>query len=365
VQTVKSADMSELLLEYEAISDIGENLDIPDLFAIPILEALEHVNLDAAAGEEDWSPDDDAEIDELITIYFRQAGRVPLLNAEQERNLAKRIQLGNEAIIELQQRRGSLTSEERLALISLYLDRKKARQRFILANTRFVISVAKAYIDQGLPFADLIQEGNVGLLKAVDRYDHTRGARFTTYAAWWIRQTIMRALTQKSRVVHIPIRVGEKARTYNKAYELAFQQAKRQPTDEEVLENSTLTMEDIEDVKEARRVSDQVSLDLPIGEDSELGDFVEDQFFQPPESIAVHHSLQDNIELLLSSLTEREFKIIVLRFGLDGGEPQTQDQIGAVLGVTGERIGQLEKGAMKVLRELPETQYLKDYLYAA
>lgn len=299
-----------------------------------------------------------------VALYFRQMGTEPLLDAEEEIILAKRIEAGNEAQEALDSNNNQRKSEK-AELEATVADAQAARARMGRANTRLVISIAKRYMGRGLPFPDLIQEGNVGLMRAVAKYDYKRGNRFSTYATWWIRQKIKRALSQKTRTVRIPVQMNERIRLmYKRANELT-QELGRRPTAEEIAERMDLRTEKVAQMLDDSR--DIYSLDRPVGdaEESELfGDFIKDKSSEEPFDQAVKGQLQADIEDLLEELTPRQAMILRMRFGLgkNQGAKMTLEQIAVKFGLSRERIRQLEKQALRQLRNPRLAHNLRDYL---
>jgi RNA polymerase primary sigma factor len=241
-------------------------------------------------------------------------------------------------------------------------DGQAAREHLGRANTRLVVSIAKRYMGQGLPFPDLIQEGNVGLMRAVDKYDYTRGNRFSTYATWWIRQAITRALAQKTRTIRIPLHMTERIRQMYRTAQNLEQSLGRRPSPEEIAAEMDLPAETVRGMMDASQHA--IALERPVGDDgdSEFGDFIEDQDSPSPVESATQHLLQETIEEILSELTPRQSHILRLRFGLGGGEPHTLEEIANKFGLSRERIRQLEKEALRSLRHPRLAHNLRDYL---
>ncbi len=302
--------------------------------------------------------------DDPVGLYFRQMAQEPLLTAQEEIELAKRIELGKEArkcLLKPGLREmyglGWIAHMERLVG-----DGQAAREHLGRANTRLVVSIAKRYMGQGLPFPDLIQEGNVGLMRAVDKYDYTRGNRFSTYATWWIRQAITRALAQKTRTIRIPLHMTERIRQMYRTAQHLEQSLGRRPSPEEIAAEMDLPSEAIRGMMDASQHA--IALERPVGDDgdSEFGDFIEDQDSPSPVESATQHLLQETIEEILSELTPRQSHILRLRFGLGGGEPHTLEEIANKFGLSRERIRQLEKEALRSLRHPRLAHNLRDYL---
>ncbi|MEO8393504.1 MAG: sigma-70 family RNA polymerase sigma factor [Chloroflexota bacterium] len=302
--------------------------------------------------------------DDPVGLYFRQMAQEPLLTALEEIDLAKRIEMGKQAR-ETLLRMGSrdLYSDAWIAhLERLVYDGQAAREHLGRANTRLVVSIAKRYMGQGLPFPDLIQEGNVGLMRAVDKYDYKRGNRFSTYATWWIRQAITRALAQKTRTIRIPLHMTERIRQMYRTAQSLEQSLGRRPAPEEIAAEMDLPADTIRSMMDASQHA--IALERPVGDDgdSEFGDFIEDQDSPSPVESATQHLLQETIEEVLSELTPRQSHILRLRFGLGGGEPHTLEEIANKFGLSRERIRQLEKEALRRLRHPRLAHNLRDYL---
>jgi RNA polymerase primary sigma factor len=302
--------------------------------------------------------------DDPVGLYFRQMAQEPLLTAQEEIELAKRIEVGKQARETLARLApNEITNEALLAQVRrLVQDGQAAREHLGRANTRLVVSIAKRYMGQGLPFPDLIQEGNVGLMRAVDKYDYKRGNRFSTYATWWIRQAITRALAQKTRTIRIPLHMTERIRQMYRTAQSLEQSLGRRPSPEEIAMEMDLPADSIRSMMDASQHA--IALERPVGDDgdSEFGDFIEDQDSPSPVESATQHLLQETIEEVLSELTPRQSHILRLRFGLGGGEPHTLEEIANKFGLSRERIRQLEKEALRRLRHPRLAHNLRDYL---
>lgn len=300
--------------------------------------------------------------DDPVGLYFRQMAQEPLLTAQEEIDLAMRIELGREASAKLDNPDLHFSAEECLELQRQIEDGQLAREHLGRANTRLVVSIAKRYMGQGLPFPDLIQEGNVGLMRAVDKYDYKRGNRFSTYATWWIRQAITRALAQKTRTIRIPLHMTERIRQMYRTAQVLEQALGHRPTPEEIASEMELPPESVRGMMDASQHA--IALERPVGDDgdSEFGDFIEDQDSPSPVEAATQHLLQETIEEVLSELTPRQSHILRLRFGLGGGEPHTLEEIANKFGLSRERIRQLEKEALRRLRHPRLAHNLRDYL---
>lgn len=296
--------------------------------------------------------------DDTVSLYFRQMASEPLLTAKQEVALAQRIQRGLEAA-RLLETYDDLPFAQVRQLQGLIDDGQEAREHLGRANTRLVVSIAKRYRNQGLPMSDLIQEGNVGLMIAVDKFDHTMGNRFSTYASWWIRQTITRALSQKSRTIRLPLHLSDQLRRINTASEILEQELGREPSHRELAMHLDMAPAEVRETLEANPQT--IPLELPVGEDSEFGDFLEDQESIGPDEALHSLDLSESVERVLSDLLPREAEILRLRFGLKDGVPQTLEQVGKVMGLSRERIRQIERQALRRLRQPQFAALLRDF----
>lgn len=296
---------------------------------------------------------------DTVGLYLREMARVPLLSTEEEVSLAMRIEAGWEAAAELEAAPDSDRATEWRWLVG---DGNEAREHLISANTRLVVSIAKKYMNRGVPFLDLIQEGNLGLMKAVEKFDYKRGYRFSTYATWWIRQTITRAIADQGRTIRVPVHMSDRIRRLYRVIRELEQKNGTKPTVEEIAETMEL---EPRKVQWMLRVSWQpLSLEQPVGEDgdSELGSFIENDELPTPAQSAYHNLLEEKIEEVLATLTEREAKILRLRFGLQNGRSYTLEEVGQKFGLTRERIRQIEGRALRRLRHPRRSRQLKDYL---
>jgi len=297
---------------------------------------------------------------DLVRIYLREIGRVPLLTAEDEVELAKSIEAGLFAEEKLAHT-AILSRMEQLDLELLSRDGLRAKQRLIEANLRLVVSIAKRYVGRGMLFLDLIQEGNLGLIRAVEKFDYTKGFKFSTYATWWIRQAITRAIADQARTIRIPVHMVETINKLVRVQRQLHQDLGREPTPDEI--GLEMGLSPIRVVEIQRIAQEPVSLQSPIGEeDSDLGDFIEDADAVVPIEAAAFILLQDQLEDILGTLSDREQRIIQLRFGLTDGHPRTLEEVGREFGVTRERIRQIESKTLAKLRHPSRAQMLREYL---
>jgi RNA polymerase primary sigma factor len=297
-----------------------------------------------------------------VKDYLKQIGKVPLLNAEQEVELAKRIEAGLFAEEKLGTGTGGLTPDQRLDMEWIAEDGRRAKNHLLEANLRLVVSLAKRYTGRGMLFLDLIQEGNLGLIRAVEKFDYTKGYKFSTYATWWIRQAITRAMADQARTIRIPVHMVEVINKLARVQRQMLQDLGREPTPEELAAELDMTPEKVIEVQKYGR--EPISLHTPLGEDgdSEFGDLIEDsEAIQPGEAVSFT-LLQEQLHSVLDTLSEREAGVVSMRFGLTDGQPKTLDEIGKVYGVTRERIRQIESKTMSKLRHPSRSQVLRDYL---
>lgn len=325
--------------------------DVEDDDKDDALEPDDDVDEDRDAAPEknisiDLSVDASVNIDDPVRMYLKEIGRVPLLSADEEIVLAKQIEAG---------------AEEDATYKEIQLS-KKAKKKLVDANLRLVVSIAKRYVGRGMLFLDLIQEGNLGLIKAVDKFDYTKGYKFSTYATWWIRQAITRAIADQARTIRIPVHMVE---TINKLIRISrqlLQDKGREPTPEEIAEGMGITAERVREIQKIAQ--EPVSLETPIGEeeDSHLGDFIEDQDAVAPDDAASYILLQEQIEDVFTCLTDREQQVLILRFGLKDGKPRTLEEVGQHFNVTRERIRQIEGKALTKLRNRGKRDKIKDFL---
>ena len=308
--------------ELEALDD--ENID-----ESIIKEDLEHVEEDL-----DLSVPEGISVNDPVRMYLKEIGKIPLLTSEEEIELAKRMEQNDE----------------------------EAKRKLAEANLRLVVSIAKKYVGRGMLFLDLIQEGNLGLIKAVEKYDYRKGFKFSTYATWWIRQAITRAIADQARTIRIPVHMVETINKLIRVSRQLVQELGREPTPEEIAKVMNISEERVREI--LKIAQEPVSLETPIGEedDSHLGDFIEDQDVQAPADAAAFELLKEQLDDVLETLTPREKKVLKLRFGLDDGRSRTLEEVGQVFGVTRERIRQIEAKALRKLRHPMRSKRLKDYL---
>ncbi|QUL53617.1 RNA polymerase sigma factor RpoD [Paenibacillus tritici] len=322
---------------YEQLSDLGievVNENDEEVNSLRPSEDNEDKEGDDFSFDDDLSLPPGIKINDPVRMYLKEIGRVPLLSADDEVELAMRIKNGDE----------------------------EAKRRLAEANLRLVVSIAKRYVGRGMLFLDLIQEGNMGLIKAVEKFDHNKGFKFSTYATWWIRQAITRAIADQARTIRIPVHMVETINKLIRVSRQLLQELGREPSPEEIAAEMELT---VEKVREIMKIAQEpVSLETPIGEedDSHLGDFIEDQEALAPADAAAYELLKEQLEDVLDTLTEREENVLRLRFGLDDGRTRTLEEVGKVFGVTRERIRQIEAKALRKLRHPSRSKRLKDFL---
>jgi RNA polymerase primary sigma factor len=305
-----------------------------------------------------------------VRMYLREIGRVPLLVAAEEVDLAKRIEAGAEASEHLADldaagSLGDLPADESRRLQALADDGDDAKSALIQANLRLVVSIAKRYVGRGMQFLDLIQEGNMGLMRAVEKFDYTKGFKFSTYATWWIRQAITRSIADQARTIRIPVHMVESINRVHRVQRQMVQQLEREPTVDELAEEVGMTPER---VREIQRISlDPLSLDSPVGEedDSYLADFIKDDGAEEPDDAATRQMLQNEVRKVLDELNDREKEVVIMRFGLDDEQPRTLEEVGKQFGVTRERIRQIESKTLAKLRHPHRSQKLREYLEGA
>jgi RNA polymerase primary sigma factor len=321
-------------LDEHHVAVLSETEEDDEILDDMILEDAEDADIDIE--KIDLSVPDGVSIEDPVRMYLKEIGKVPLLTAEEEIELAKRMEAGDE----------------------------KAKQKLAEANLRLVVSIAKRYVGRGMLFLDLIQEGNLGLIKAVEKFDYEKGYKFSTYATWWIRQAITRAIADQARTIRIPVHMVETINKLIRESRQLLQELGREPLPEEIAERMGIS---VERVREILKISQEpVSLETPIGEeeDSHLGDFIQDQNVPVPAEAAASNLLRDQLNEVLDTLTEREQKVLRLRFGMDDGRARTLEEVGKEFQVTRERIRQIEAKALRRLRHPSKSRKLKDYLDA-
>ena len=381
------------MLEYQEIADFFKDLNLdPEKFEM-VIDYLEQNGIDVLKISNDDDVDDDIILDEEdevevekidlsvpegvsvedpVRMYLKEIGKVPLLSADEEIELAQNMEDGAVAIEKINVLKGRLdgASEEEKAEIkeeikTLQRDVDKgadAKKRLAEANLRLVVSIAKIYVGRGMLFLDLIQEGNLGLIKAVEKFDYKKGYKFSTYATWWIRQAITRAIADQARTIRIPVHMVETINKLIRVSRQLLQELGREPSPEEIAKEMSMP---VDRVREILKISQEpVSLETPIGEeeDSHLGDFIKDDNVPVPADAAAFTLLKEQLEEVLGTLTEREQKVLTLRFGLEDGRARTLEEVGKEFNVTRERIRQIEAKALRKLRHPSRSRKLKDYL---
>ena len=318
---------------FDAIEKIGINLneDFEDEPDEEDLKEVEDLNIEEAFDDTSF---EGINLDDPVRMYLREIGRIPLLSYEEETELAKKVLKGDE----------------------------EAKQKLAEANLRLVVSIAKKYVGRGMLFLDLIQEGNMGLIKAVEKFDYTKGFKFSTYATWWIRQAITRAIADQARTIRIPVHMVETINKLIRTSRHLLQQMGREPTPEELAKELDMSVEKVQEIQKIAQ--DPVSLETPIGEedDSHLGDFIQDDDSPAPQDVAAYTLLREQLEEVMGTLTPREAKVLRLRFGLDDGKARTLEEVGKEFDVTRERIRQIEAKALRKLRHPSRSKKLKDYM---
>ncbi len=382
------------MLEYQEISDFFADMQLEAEQFDKILDFLEANNIDVLRITDDDSDDeillevddedeievekidlsvpDGVSIEDPVRMYLKEIGKVPLLSAEEEIELAKNMEAGavaKEKIAILKSREKNATEEELAEIKEEIRNLQKdldagdeAKKRLAEANLRLVVSIAKRYVGRGMLFLDLIQEGNLGLIKAVEKFDYRKGYKFSTYATWWIRQAITRAIADQARTIRIPVHMVETINKLIRVSRQLLQELGREPSPEEIAAEMNMP---VERVREILKISQEpVSLETPIGEeeDSHLGDFIQDDNVPVPADAAAFTLLKEQLEEVLGTLTEREQKVLTLRFGLEDGRARTLEEVGKEFNVTRERIRQIEAKALRKLRHPSRSRKLKDYL---
>ena len=382
------------ILEYQEISDFFRDMNLDEEKMEKVLDFLEANKVDVlriSDGDDDdddiiLDDEDEVEVEKIdlsvpegvsvedpVRMYLKEIGKVPLLSADEEIELAQKMEAGSVAVekIPLLKERLAETGDEQekeeiqaeIKALQLDVDRgSDAKKRLAEANLRLVVSIAKRYVGRGMLFLDLIQEGNLGLIKAVEKFDYRKGYKFSTYATWWIRQAITRAIADQARTIRIPVHMVETINKLIRVSRQLLQELGREPTPEEIAEEMKMP---VERVREILKISQEpVSLETPIGEeeDSHLGDFIKDDNVPVPADAAAFTLLKEQLEEVLGTLTEREQKVLTLRFGLEDGRARTLEEVGKEFNVTRERIRQIEAKALRKLRHPSRSRKLKDYL---
>jgi len=341
--------------------DLPDMLDMPGDDDLEGMAELEAIGLDLI---EDLGYQQAIETDDVVGLYLKEAGRVPLLTGEEEVRLAKRMEMGRFALEKLQDEGDYLPLEERMDLNDVVEDGNRAQEHLIQANSRLVISVAKKYTGRGVPFLDLIQEGNIGLIRAARKFDYRLGHKFSTYATWWIRQAVSRAVADQGRTIRVPVHMGDQINRLRRVTMRLTQELGRDPTLTELAEGMETTPDKVNTLIEVARRP--ISLETPTDEDeeSEIGDFVEDTSSPAPSEMTDAEMLREHLSMALNKLPEREAKILQLRYGLLDGEQHTLEEVGKAIGVTRERVRQLEAQALNRLRRSSSHQILRDFMYS-
>ncbi|WP_280402291.1 RNA polymerase sigma factor [Nocardia carnea] len=371
------ADLGDLEVSEDDLTDEGDDLVAEVAEEEPEAETAEPTAADKASGDFVWDEEEsealrqarkDAELTasaDSVRAYLKQIGKVALLNAEEEVELAKRIEAGLYAAEKM--REFTEAGEKPPVAIRrdynwIIRDGNRAKNHLLEANLRLVVSLAKRYTGRGMAFLDLIQEGNLGLIRAVEKFDYTKGYKFSTYATWWIRQAITRAMADQARTIRIPVHMVEVINKLGRIQRELLQDLGREPTPEELAKEMDITPEKVLEIQQYAR--EPISLDQTIGDegDSQLGDFIEDSEAVVAVDAVSFTLLQDQLQSVLETLSEREAGVVRLRFGLTDGQPRTLDEIGQVYGVTRERIRQIESKTMSKLRHPSRSQVLRDYL---
>lgn len=337
---------------------ISETEDEPDEDALLDVENDEDISIEKI----DLSVPEGTNIEDPVRMYLKEIGKVPLLSADEEIALAKKMEAGDLARTQLEEGADSLDAERKEELQELVNQGDYAKKKLAEANLRLVVSIAKRYVGRGMLFLDLIQEGNLGLIKAVEKFDYRKGYKFSTYATWWIRQAITRAIADQARTIRIPVHMVETINKLIRVSRQLLQELGREPSPEEIAEQMEIP---VDRVREILKISQEpVSLETPIGEeeDSHLGDFIQDENVPVPADAAAFTLLKEQLVEVLSTLTEREQKVLRLRFGLDDGRARTLEEVGKEFNVTRERIRQIEAKALRKLRHPSRSRKLRDYL---
>lgn len=364
------------VLTFKEISDAFEDIEVTpeeierlyDIFEKESIELVEDLDKELEEIEvskeelEDLSVPEGINIDDHVKMYLKEIGKVNLLTPEEELSLAKRMADGETAKEQLEEIGENIDEDSKKQIDLLIADGEKAKKSLAEANLRLVVSIAKRYVGRGMLFLDLIQEGNLGLIKAVDKFDYTKGYKFSTYATWWIRQAITRAIADQARTIRIPVHMVETINKLVRVSRQLVQELGREPTPEELAKELNMP---VDKVREISKISQEpVSLETPIGEeeDSHLGDFIPDEDAPAPSEAASFVLLKEQLGAVLETLSEREAKVLRLRFGLDDGRARTLEEVGKEFDVTRERIRQIEAKALRKLRHPSRSKKLKDFL---
>ena len=364
------------VLTFKEISDAFEDIEVTpeeierlyDVFEKESIELVEDLDKELEEIEvskeelEDLSVPEGINIDDHVKMYLKEIGKVNLLTPEEELSLAKRMADGEKAKEQLEEIGEEIDEDTKKQIDLLIADGEKAKKSLAEANLRLVVSIAKRYVGRGMLFLDLIQEGNLGLIKAVDKFDYTKGYKFSTYATWWIRQAITRAIADQARTIRIPVYMVETINKLVRVSRQLVQELGREPTPEELAKELNMP---VDKVREISKISQEpVSLETPIGEeeDSHLGDFIPDEDAPAPSEAASFVLLKEQLGAVLETLSEREAKVLRLRFGLDDGRARTLEEVGKEFDVTRERIRQIEAKALRKLRHPSRSKKLKDFL---
>ena len=364
------------VLTFKEISDAFEDIEVTpeemerlyDIFETESIELVEDLDKELEEIEvskeelEDLSVPEGINIDDHVKMYLKEIGKVNLLTPEEELSLAKRMADGETAKEQLEEIGEEIDEDTKKQIDLLIADGEKAKKSLAEANLRLVVSIAKRYVGRGMLFLDLIQEGNLGLIKAVDKFDYTKGYKFSTYATWWIRQAITRAIADQARTIRIPVHMVETINKLVRVSRQLVQELGREPTPEELAKELNMP---VDKVREISKISQEpVSLETPIGEeeDSHLGDFIPDEDAPAPSEAASFVLLKEQLGAVLETLSEREAKVLRLRFGLDDGRARTLEEVGKEFDVTRERIRQIEAKALRKLRHPSRSKKLKDFL---
>ena len=365
------------VLTFKEISDAFEDIEVTpeeierlyDIFEKESIELVEDLDKELEEIEvskeelEDLSVPEGINIDDHVKMYLKEIGKVNLLTPEEELSLAKRMADGETAKEQLEEIGEEIDEDTKKQIDLLIADGEKAKKSLAEANLRLVVSIAKRYVGRGMLFLDLIQEGNLGLIKAVDKFDYTKGYKFSTYATWWIRQAITRAIADQARTIRIPVHMVETINKLVRVSRQLVQELGREPTPEELAKELNMP---VDKVREISKISQEpVSLETPIGEeeDSHLGDFIPDEDAPAPSEAASFVLLKEQLGAVLETLSEREAKVLRLRFGLDDGRARTLEEVGKEFDVTRERIRQIEAKALRKLRHPSRSKKLKEFLY--